>query len=164
MCGCKVVVLKKHACDNLRAVGLLLSLLTVWGRTFDCHGLLIFFVLSCYPNVSVMFVLQRTLHLRISVLQCMHVVASSRLSIGCLTSSITPHLCLPTPDTRFHLKLLAMVDEATNVCAGGAAGSLSLVTGSIGNTLAVLSFDKDYQKVSEYFALPQCIHFCIVLV
>ena len=33
-------------------------------------------------------------------------------------------------------------------CAGGAAGSVALVTGSIGNALAVLSFDEDYQKVS----------------
>ena len=33
-------------------------------------------------------------------------------------------------------------------CAGGAAGSVALVSGSIGNALAVLSFDQDYQKVS----------------
>ena len=31
---------------------------------------------------------------------------------------------------------------------GGTAGAISLVTGSIGNAFAALSFDADYQKVS----------------
>ena len=33
--------------------------------------------------------------------------------------------------------------------AGSMAGSVSLITGSLGKTLAVLSFDSDYRKVRD---------------
>lgn len=38
---------------------------------------------------------------------------------------------------------------------GGAAGSVALITGSLGRALAVMSFDSDYRKVR----LTVC-HFC----
>ena len=34
---------------------------------------------------------------------------------------------------------------------GSAAGSVALITGSLGKALAVLSFDKDYKKVQAQF-------------
>ena len=39
----------------------------------------------------------------------------------------------------------------THVCIGSLAGSASLITGSLGRTLAVLSFDKSYRKVGDCY-------------
>ena len=54
---------------------------------------------------------------------------------------------IQSPD-KFTDNLVRGVRSLLGHSVGGLAGSVSLVTGSLGKALASLSFDKDYKRVS----------------